>query len=243
MSEQPSRSPVFATTHGSVVLAAGQSGSAQAHDAVETLCRTYWYPLYAYLRRRGYSPPDAQDLVQGCLAQLLARDAFAGVSAERGKFRSFLLASLNYYAADQRDKSGAARRGGGRTFIELDALDAEERYRLEPADEQSAERIYERRWALTVLDEVMSRLRTEFAEAHKAELFHRLGHFLQGDKSHGTYAEVAAEFGLSESAIKMAVSRLRQRYRELFRAIIAETVADPSEVEAELRHLFAVISR
>ncbi|MBI3417031.1 MAG: sigma-70 family RNA polymerase sigma factor [Verrucomicrobia bacterium] len=212
--------PCFATTHWSVVLAAGHSDSTQAHDALQTLCRTYWYPLYAYLRRRGSSQADAQDLVQGFFAQLLARDAFATISAERGKFRSFLLASLNYYVADQRDKSHAQRRGGGHTFIELDALDAEERYRLEPADEQNPERIYERRWALTVLDEVMTRLRAEFAGP-----------------------EVAAEFGLSESAIKMAVSRLRQRYRELFRAIIAETVADPGEVEAELRHLFAVISR
>lgn len=225
------------------MLAAGQSGSAPAHAALEALCRTYWYPLYAYLRRRGSSQADAQDLVQGFLAQLLARDAFAGVSAERGKFRSFLLASLNYYLADQHDKSQAKRRGGGCTLIELDALDAEERYRLEPADEQSPERIYERRWALTVLDNVMTRLGAEYVETHKPELFQRLQNFLQGDKSHGTYAEVAAEFSLSESAIKMAISRLRQRYRELFRAIIAETVEDPSEVEAELRHLFAVIRR
>lgn len=234
----------FATTDWSVVLAASrQPDSAQAAEALDKLCRMYWYPLYAYLRRRGLTEHDAQDATQGFLTQLLERNSLMSISRERGKFRSFLLASLNFFVADERDKSSAAKRGGGQTVISLDGLAAEKRYRLEPVDEQNAERIFERRWAMTVLDEVMKRLRAEFDGAGKERLFDRLEPFLLGEKSHATYAEIGAELGLSEGAIKMAVMRLRQRYRELFRHVIAETVADPADVDGELQFLFSVISR
>jgi RNA polymerase sigma factor (sigma-70 family) len=233
----------FTTTHWSVILAAGHDSSPGAHEALEQLCRTYWYPLYAYLRRRGLAEHDAQDVTQGFLTQLLERDSLKFVSQERGKFRSFLLASLNFFLADQRDKAGAGKRGGGLPVISLDGLEAEDRYRLEPSDEQDPERIFERRWALTVLDQVMDRLHAEYQHADKDRLFEHLQPFLLGERSHATYREVGAKLGLSEGAVKMAILRMRQSYRDLFRQVIAETVADRAKVDEELRFLFSVIAR
>lgn len=238
----PSRAAQFATTHWSVVLAAGQR-SPSARDALEQLCRSYWYPLYAYIRRRGHSKHDAQDLIQSFLEHLLERHAFERVAREKGRFRSFLLASLNYFLAGQFKRANAQKRGGGREFVSIDARDAEQRYQFEPADERSPEKIFERRWALTVLAEVLSLLEQEYAEAGKQSLFTELEVFLAGDNAGETYAAAAGRLGVTEGAVKMAVLRMRQRYRELFRKTIARTVADPAEVEEELKYLIAVIGR
>jgi DNA-directed RNA polymerase specialized sigma24 family protein len=237
-----SRPGIFATTHWSVVLAAQNVDPPRAREALERLCRTYWYPLYAYLRRRGYGEHDAQDLTQGFFAHLFQRDWMQSVAREKGRFRSFLLASLNYFLADQRDRAMARKRGGGREVISLDAQQAEERYRLEPADERSPDKLFERRWAMTLLDQVLARLAQEFSDAGKSELFNRLRPFLVEGAGEKTYAETAREGGTTEEALKKAVQRMRRRYHQLFREEIAQTVASPDEVEEELRHLCAVLS-
>ena len=233
---------VFATTHWSVVLAAGQSRGAQASAALEQLCRTYWYPLYAYVRRRGYGHEDAQDLTQGFLVQLLERQSFARVDRSKGRFRSFLLAGLNYFLADQRARASAQKRGGGRPILSFDAQGAEQRYRLEPVDDRSPDRLFERSWALALLDAVLARLEQEFREAGKAELFQRLRVFLVAATGQESYADVAADVSMTGEAVKKAVHRLRHRYSELFREAIAQTVADPAEVEDEMRYLYAVMA-
>jgi RNA polymerase sigma factor (sigma-70 family) len=237
-----STAATFATTHWSVVLAAGQSADAQASEALEQLCRIYWYPLYAYLRREGHTPPDAQDLTQEFFARLLARNSLAHVGPEKGKFRSFLLAAMRHFLSDQRDRARAVKRGGGAEVLSLDAQDAEERYRLEPVERLDAEKIYERRWAMTLVEQALMRLRDESAAAGKTELFERLRSFVAGD-SEVTCGEAATELGLSESAVKSAVHRLRERYRAFVREEIAHTVADPTEVEAEIRYLITVMSQ
>ncbi len=235
--------PLFTTTHWSVVLATVDQDSPQAAAALEQLCRTYWYPLYCYARRRGYGHEDAQDLTQGFLLQLLERKSFARVDAGKGRFRSFLLAGLNYFIADQRDRASAEKRGGGRpTLSILDSHTADERYRLEPADDRSPDKLFERRWALTLLDQVLRRLEQEFREAGKDELFDRLRVFLVAGRGEENYADAGAELSLSEEAVKKAVHRLRHRYYELFREEIAHTVAGPAEVEEEMRYLCAVMS-
>jgi RNA polymerase sigma-70 factor (ECF subfamily) len=233
---------VFATTHWSVVLATADQDSPQAAVALEQLCRTYWYPLYAYVRRRGHGPEDAQDLTQEFFARLLARNSLAQVGPEKGKFRSFLLAALRHFLSDQRDRVRAAKRGGGVEILSLDAQEAEERYRLEPVERLDAERIYERRWAMTLLEQALTRLRDESVAAGKTELFERLRSFVAGD-SEVTCGEVASELRLSESAVKSAVHRLRERYRAFVREEIAHTVADPTEIEAEIRYLIMVMSQ
>jgi RNA polymerase sigma-70 factor (ECF subfamily) len=233
--------PVFATTHWSVVLAVGNEETPEASAALERLCRTYWYPLYAYVRREGHSPTDAQDLTQEFFARLLARNSFAQVSPRKGKFRSFLLAALRHTLSDQRDLARAMKRGGGAKVLSLDAQEAEERYRFEPVERLDAEKIYERRWAMTLLEQALKRVRDEAVVAGKIELFERLRSFVVGD-SEVTCGETAAELGLSEGAVKSAVHRLRQRYRQLVREEIAGTVEDPTEVEGEIRYLISVIS-
>ena len=236
-------SPVFATTHWSVVLAAGQDRSDIANAALEQLCRTYWYPLYAYLRGKGYSKHDAQDLTQGFIFQLLERRSIKKADPQKGKFRSFLLASLNYFLADERDRAQAQKRGGGRELLSLDLNEAEGRYALDArADGSTPEKLFERRWALTLLDCVLARLTREFAEAGKGDLFEQLQSFLVEGSRGKSYREIALETGLSEEAIKKSAQRMRQRYYELFREEIAQTVATPGEVEEELRHLCEVLS-
>jgi DNA-directed RNA polymerase specialized sigma24 family protein len=233
----------FATTRWSVVLAAGDAVSPKAAEALELLCRIYWYPLYAYVRRRGYGPEDAQDLTQEFLAGLLAKPFLRGVSAEKGRFRSFLLACLNHFLADAWDKARAVRRGGGQLLLSLDASAAEGRYRLEPADSRDAEALYERRWATTLLERVMERLRTEAVSTGRERLFDQLQGVLLGESPKLTYAEVASRLMMGEGAVRMAVCRLRQRYRELLREEIAQTVSRPSEVDEEIRHLRLVLGR
>jgi len=232
----------FTTTHWSVVLTAGQSSTSLATEALEKLCRTYWYPLYVYLRRRGYAVEDSQDLTQGFLLQLLERQSFARADPAKGKFRSFLLAGLNYFLADQHDHATAQKRGGGRTILSFDAQTAEERYRLEPVDDFSPDKAFDRQWALTILRQVLTRLEQEFREKDKGELFQHLQRFLVAGTESEPYADVALALGMTTEAFKKAVQRLRQRYYQLFREEIAQTLADPAGVEDELRHLCAVMA-
>ena len=237
-----SRQPAFVTTHWSVVLTAGRTDTTRARGALERLCQTYWYPLYAYVRRRGYSPEDAQDLTQEFFARLLEHNWIGRADQQRGRFRSFLLSAMNHFLADEWDKARAQKRGGGLAHVPLQFDAAETRYSHEPADHVTPEQNYERRWALTLLDEVLRRLRTEYEQEGRGELFAALHPCLVGDRSSQPYAELAVKLGISEGTVKSAVHRLRQRYRQLLRDEIAQTVAEPGEVDEELRHLFAVLS-
>jgi RNA polymerase sigma factor (sigma-70 family) len=216
--------------------------SPQAHQALETLCRNYWYPLYAYVRRQGHSAHDAQDLTQAFFARLLEKNYLADVQREKGRFRSFLLASLKHFLANEWDREQALKRGGGKRLIALDDDSAESRYKLEPKDDLSADKIYERRWALTLLDQVLTKLRGEFEKDGKLDQFEALKQYLSGGRTSVSYAQAADKLGMNEGAIKVAVHRLRKRYRKLLRAEIAQTVATASEVEAEIRYLFAALS-
>jgi RNA polymerase sigma-70 factor (ECF subfamily) len=238
----PPASDWFTATHWSVVLTARQSGSPAAFQALERLCRTYWYPLYAFVRRQGYSPEDAQDLTQSFFERVLEKNYFGQVGRERGRFRAFLLASLKHFLSDQRDRDRAAKRGGGKLRLSLDAQEGEERYQLEPADTMTPEKLYERRWALGVLAQARARLRDEFSAAGKSDLYEELNGFETGERKDLTYAEVGRRLSLSESAIKSAALRLRQRYGELIRDEIAQTVATASEIDEEIRHLLAVMA-
>lgn len=222
-------------------MAAGESESPNATAALEELCRSYWYPLYAYTRRRGFDPHQAQDMVQEFFARFLARNYLEGLSAERGKFRSFLLASLNHFLANERERAQAQKRGGGQIPISLDDDSAEDRYRQEPAWNLTPEMIYERRWALAVLDQALVRLQTEYVK--KPAQFERLKVFLEGDVQRGDYDRAAAELSMSPGAIATAVQRLRQRYRQLVRAEVTRTVADAREVDEEMQHLIHTLAR
>jgi RNA polymerase sigma-70 factor (ECF subfamily) len=231
----------FATTHWSLVLAARDRAEPGADDALASLCAVYWYPLYAYVRRRGHGPDDAHDLTQEFFARLLEKSALAGVDRDKGQFRSFLLAACTHFLANEHDRVRAKKRGGGRRILSFDAVDAEGRYRAEPADDLTPERLFERRWALALLQQVMTRLRDEFEGKGKGPMFERLRGFLIGEKGTG-YQRAAEELGLSDGAIKVAVHRLRQRYRELLHEEIGRTVREPDEVEEEVRALFAALS-
>lgn len=224
------------------MLAAQAAHTPQAAAALEKLCRTYWYPLYTYVRGEGRSHEDAQDLTQEFFARVLANNFLGPVAREKGKYRSFLLAALRHFLADQRDRARAVKRGGAAECLSLDAQSAEERYRLEPVDRMDAGKICERRWALTLLEQALTRLRDENVAAGKTELFNCLRGFVAGE-SDVSCGEVATQLGLTESAVKSALHRLRQRYRELVREEIAHTVPDPAEIDAELRYLIAVMSQ
>jgi len=234
--------PVFVTTHWSLVLSAGDQPSPQAADALEKLCRAYWLPIYAFVRRQGRGPHDAQDLTQEFFARLLGKKSLAVADPARGRFRSFLLASLKHFLANEWDKARAQKRGGGQRLIPMDAADAETKCGLEPADPATAEKIFERRWALALLDQVLRRLREEYVRDGREKLFEQLKPTLTETSRLVRYAEMAARLGTSEGAVKVAVHRLRQRYREVLRAEIANTVAGPDEVEDEIRNLFAALA-
>ena len=234
--------PLFATTHWSVVLATAGEDQPQATAALEQLCQTYWYPLYAYVRRRGYSPEDAQDLTQQFFLRFLRKNYPAQADRAKGRFRSFLLLTLNHFLSDERERATTRKRGGGQVFISLDEQAPEDRYRLEPADELDPEKVFERRWAQTILDQALARLRTEFVSSGRAEHYEVLKSFEPGEQKTLSYAEAAARLGVSESAVKSMIHRLRQRHRELVREEIAQTVSSVSEIDEELRHLLAVIS-
>jgi len=237
---QPPDGARFEATRWSIVVAAGAADSQRAHRALEHLCTAYWYPLYAFVRRQGHSPHDAQDLTQEFFARLLARNFVGDADPAKGRFRSFLLGALKHFLSDEWDRARAQKRGGGQQPISLDAESAETRYRLEPADESSAEKIYERRWALALLDQVLKRLRDEFTRDGKEHVFNELKSALTGGKV--PYAEIAARLDVKEGAVRTAIHRLRTRYRDIIRAEIAETVASPAEVDAEMQHLFAALS-
>ncbi|MGA2051672.1 MAG: sigma-70 family RNA polymerase sigma factor [Opitutales bacterium] len=231
----------FATTRWTVVLAAGRETSPQAARALEELCGAYWYPLYAYVRRRGHGREDAEDLTQEFFARLLERDYLQAAARAKGRFRTFLLVAFQRFLANEWDRARAQKRGGGRPVLPLEAETAERRYQIEPVDELSADRIYERRWALTLIEETVGRLRREFAQAGKAGEFEQLKSFLTADREKIPYAELAVSLGQAEGALRVAVHRLRRRFRELFRQEIAQTVSSPEEIEAELRHLLAAL--
>ena len=233
----------FASTRWSLVAAAGRGDSPEAREALAVLCRAYWYPLYAYARRRLPGADDAQDLTQEFFARLLEKDYLQAADPRRGKFRSFLLTAFKHFLAGEHDRAAAQKRGGGRRPLSLDFQDGEHRYRHEPADPTTPETLYERRWALTLLEQTLARLRQEFTGAGKEPLFQALKGALTGDGTAGPYARVGQDLGLSEQAVKTAVYRLRRRFQELLRAEIAQTVASPEEVEDELRDLFAAVRR
>ncbi len=233
----------FASTRWTVVLSAGDPSSPQAAIALETLCRAYWYPLYAYIRRLGHSPEDAQDLTQGFFAQLLERNLVAKADPERGRFRSFLLASLKRFLAHEWEKAGARKRGGHARVIPLDLDTAETRCVRVAAPGDTPDQAFDHQWALALLDVVLSRLRKEYTDSGRDELFVGLKETLSGGRSEIPYRELAGRLGLSEGALKVAAHRLRRRYRELLREEIANTVAGPEEVEEELRHLFAALAK
>ncbi|MBM3880458.1 MAG: sigma-70 family RNA polymerase sigma factor [Verrucomicrobia bacterium] len=224
-----------------MVIEAGRAATPAAQAALERLCRAYWYPLYAYVRRRGYSAEDAQDLTQGCFESLLRRNDLAEVTPEKGRFRSFLIAALGHYVANEWRRSQRQKRGGGQPVISFAALPAEERYLLEPAARETPDRLYDRRWALTVMDQAIARLDGDYARTGKTEVFELLKPFLTGGRGEKSRAEVAAGLGISVGAVDVALHRLRRRYGEIIREIIAETVARPEDVDEEIRHLMAVL--
>jgi RNA polymerase sigma factor (sigma-70 family) len=232
----------FRTTHWATVLAAGRRSSPGARDALAALCHIYWYPLYAYVRRQGHSPTDAQDLTQAFFARLLEKNIAGKADRARGKFRSFLLASLKHFLAHEWRRARARKRGDGRVVLSLDLAAGESRYVLEPVHELTAERIYQRRWALTLLEQTLAKLRDEFATCGKLDLFEHLKTYLGGDGSTVPYRQIAADLGKTGGAVKVAVHRLRLRCHEVLRAEIAETVSDTQEVDEELRDLFEAVS-
>lgn len=232
----------FAATHWSLVLAAGRNSTPDAHAALEKLCRTYWPPLYSFVRRSGYAPADAQDLTQGFFLQLLEHDFLVSVDPGKGKFRSFLLASLKHYLSNERDRARARKRGGGLVPVSIDARDAEGRFLLEPVDPMTPEKLYERRWALTVLDQALARLQNEYTASGRNKIFEKLKGELTSTAERPPHAEIGRELGLTPGAVKVAAHRLRQRFGEMLRAEIAETVARPEDIEEEIQHLFQALS-
>lgn len=240
----PEASPrVFATTRWSVVLAARDSNSAAALPALEHLCRTYWYPLYAQARRSGSSPSDAEDLTQAFFSRLLEKNGFALADPGRGRFRSFLSAAFQHFLANEWDRARSLKRGGRVQFLSLDVAPAEEWLRQEPATHQTPEQDFDRRWALALLETVLKRLQQEYEDAGKGDLFCQLRGAVVGEDGKGSNARWAEALGMNEGAVRVAVHRLRVRYRELLREEIAQTVETPEAVEDELRQLFAAFSR
>jgi RNA polymerase sigma factor (sigma-70 family) len=233
------RGPLFVTTQWSVIVAAGQPGSVSQDEALAVLCRSYWLPVYAYIRRRGHKPEDAQDLTQEFFARLLAKEWLAGIEPRVSRFRSFLLTAVSRFLANEYDRATAAKRGGGALVLNLE--EAELLYRHEWAASESPEQAYDRRWALSVLNQGLARLREETATAGKTRQFEKLSPFLSCEAESGEYASLANELGMSSGAVGVAVYRLRQRYRELVRLEIASTLIDSDQVEEEMRHLLAAL--
>ena len=230
----------FTTTHWSVVLEA-QGESPAAQEALEKLCRIYWRPIYTFVRGQGVTPAEAEDITQGFFAQLLERRSLDAVRKEKGRLRSYLLGALKYFLTDEQRRAMAIKRGKGQRLIPLEELRADEGIEMEPADPVTAEMIYERRWALTVLERVLSRLKDEYRAAGNAALFDALKQLLPDEPGSPSQAEIAGQLDMTENAIRQAFYRFRQRYQSLLREEIANTVATPADIEDELRHLIAVI--
>jgi RNA polymerase sigma-70 factor (ECF subfamily) len=237
-----SRRPQFATTHWSVVLAAGKSSSAQQKKALETLCQSYWFPLYAFLRRRGYDSHQAEDYTQGFFADILEKHDLRAADPERGKFRSFLLATLKHFLSDERDRAYAKKRGGGRKLLSLDFQEAESQYHLEPADRLSPEKLFEKSWALTVLEKTMVSLRADSARRGKEDVFDHLKVYLTTEKDEIPYRDMAEKLKMSEGSVRVTVHRLRRHYREILRDEIAQTVATEDQIDEEIRQLFTALA-
>lgn len=232
----------FHTTHWSLVTRAANPSSPDCLAALETLCRAYWYPLYAFARRRGHGRDEASDLTQGFFAVLLEKNYMADADMHRGRFRTFLLSSMSHYLANEWHREHALKRGGGVPRLSLDALDAEARYHLEPADDASPERSFDRHWAETVLGSVLARLRREFDDVGRGQRFDDLKAHLLGEAGALAYEDLARRMGISETGVRSVVHRLRKRFAALMRLEIAQTVTEPSEVDDEIRHLFHSLS-
>ena len=233
---------IFATTHWTVVLAAGKRHTPQSDGALEELCRTYWFPLYAYVRRRGHTKEDAEDLVQEFFARFLEKNYLAGLSAERGRFRAFLLAALKHFLANEWDKSQAQKRGGGAAHLSLDWQTADTKFQVAATNEPSPDKAFDREWALALLAKVIERLQQECAADGKAKLFEQLKIFITTGKGALSHADAAKKLGMDETAVRVAVHRLRKRYRQLLRDEISQTLADESQVDEEMRALFGAFS-
>jgi RNA polymerase sigma-70 factor (ECF subfamily) len=238
----PAQSPIFATTHWSVVLEAGEQSSPQAETALTRLCKTYWLPVYAFVRKRGHSPEQAQDLTQAFFTNFLEKQHVTKANRDRGRFRSFLMTSVENFLRNENERARALKRGGGRELLSLDELDAEARYLCEPTTEPDPAKAFEQRWAATLFETVLSRLQAEFGASGRSELFEALQAHLCGDADSTPYPELAERFGLTLANVKITALRLRQRYRELFREEIAHTVALPSQIDDEIRYLMQVVS-
>ena len=236
------RSQRFATTRWSIVLAAGQAVSPESRRALESLCETYWFPVYTYVRRLVPDVEDAQDLTQGFFIHLLDKDAVAKADPNRGRFRAFLLTALKNFLANEQQKARADKRGGGKAPLSLDFESGESRYQIEPSHALTPEKLYERRWVLTLLDQVLDSLRKELAEAGKAPQWEALKMALTGEMTIVNYEQAAAALGITAAAAKQSAYRLRKRYRELFRQEVARTVADDAEVDDEIGRLLETLS-
>jgi RNA polymerase sigma factor (sigma-70 family) len=234
--------PFFATTHWSVVIAASEEDSPRAAAALEHLCRTYWYPLYSFIRRLGTGPADAQDLTQGFFVYLLSRNLVGRADPGIGRFRSFLLGSLKHFLAHEHERANALRRGGGHRLVSLDGSVAAERYSLEPVDRATPEAVFEQRWAQEQLKNALDRLRADYSSSGKAPLFDLLKDYVWGERNELTLAQIAEQLDSTEEGSKKAVQRLRQRFRGCLRAEIAQTVASPDQIDDELRHLRAALT-
>jgi RNA polymerase sigma-70 factor (ECF subfamily) len=235
--------PLFVTTHWSVVLAARDKASPDSSQALETLCRGYWYPLYAFVRRLGHPPHDAEDLTQEFFLRLLQKAWLDAAQQERGRFRTFLIMAMKRFLANEWDRGRAAKRGGGHTVLPLDTELAESRYQREPASSPPAELLYDRRWALTLLDRSIAALRAEYESDGRAADFDRLKGFLTAERGAIPYGEIARTLGASEGAARVAVHRMRRRFRNAFRAAVADTVADPRDVDDEVRYVVEMLGQ
>ena len=240
--DSPAPRDYFVTTRWTMVLSAGRRSSPQSDRALADLCQTYWYPLYAYVRRQGHSMEDAEDLTQAFFARFLEKNYLEGLSSERGRFRAFLLASLKHFLANEWDKATRQKRGGGARHLSLDWQSAGERYHFDPPDHASPDRLFDREWALALLERVIRRLRDECVADGKENLFEQAKGYLMVGQAAIPYAQAALELGMDEGAVRVAVHRLRRRYRQILRDEIAQTLSDPGGVDEELRSLQAALA-
>ncbi|MGI8977909.1 MAG: RNA polymerase sigma factor [Pirellulaceae bacterium] len=231
----------FATTRWSLVVAAAKSSSPQARAALEELCGSYWYAVYAFVRRRGEQVDDARDLTQEFFARLLEKEYLEAADRERGRFRTFLLTAVSHFLSNERERARAQKRGGGQTLLSIDFVRGEERYQHEPADPWTAEKIFDRRWALTLLDQAVALLKQDYSASGKGALFDEIKVFLTGDSGAPAYEESATRLAMSPGAVKVSVHRLRQKYRESLRQLIAQTVAAEEDIESELHVLLSAL--